>query len=343
MGRARSLAAVVLAAAILGVPGGASATAGVTIDRLAGANRYGTAAAIADATFGDVTVALLATGEAFPDALAAAYVAGANPGPVVLTPRAGVSQETLDALRAVAAEGVIIVGGNEAVDPNVQTQLQAAGYAVNRIAGTDRYETAANLARALPAASIGQLGTQGRTAILASGEKFPDALAAGPISYFAGFPILLTQHATLPAPTANALRDLGIDHVVVLGGEVAVSSAVTAQLAAAGLSFERVGGANRMETAAQLADWAMTRLAWGAVHANLARGDEFADALSGGPNGGEERAPLLLTGNANDLSAPTAAWLNQHQATLQSIHVFGGTQAVSAATAEAARQAAGGI
>lgn len=340
--RTKHLAAAIVAATTFAVGGTAFATADVTVTRLDGANRYGTAAAIADGTFPDAPIAMVATGETFPDALAAAYVAGANPGPIVLTPKGGVAQQTLDGLAAVGAQGVIIVGGNEAVSPNVATQLTNAGYQVDRIFGTDRYDTAAQLARALPPEAIGELGNEGRTAIIASGENYPDALAAGPVSYWAGFPILLTQQGALPASTSSTLDDLGIENAIVLGGEAAVGTAVTTQLTTAGISWDRIGGANRMETATLLADWALDNLGWNATHVNLARGDNFADALAGGPNGGEEEAPILLTGNANDLSTATHDWLDDNKAAVRSIHLYGGTAAISNATAEAARTAAGG-
>ena len=58
------------------------------------------------------------------------------------------------------------------------------------------------------------------------GEGFADALTAGPLAYNNEFPILLTAPGSLRAETDAALADLGIDHVIIVGGTAAVSQAV---------------------------------------------------------------------------------------------------------------------
>ena len=73
---------------------------------------------------------------------------------------------------------------------------------------------------------------------------------------------------------------------------------------------------------------------------NLARGDGFADALAGGPHGGEERAPILLTASVDDLTTATRDFLRSRAGTISSIDVLGDTTAVSDAVVEQARTAA---
>lgn len=338
----RRAAALVIAAATFLATGVASATAGVTSSRLQGADRYGTAEAIATGTYGDITVAVIATGENYPDALAAAYLTGANQGPILLNPTATLRQDVVDTLTAMKAEGVQVVGGTAAINDSVVAQLKSKGFAVERIAGADRYGTAKAIAKTLPAAGIGELGTGGRTAIVASGENFPDALAGGPIAHAAGFPILLTRQASLPAETSQAISDLGIKQVLLLGGTAAVSATVESQLLAAGVTVRRIFGVDRQGTAAAIADLAVNELKWTGTHVNLARGDAFPDALAGGPHGGQEKAPILLTVSPTTLGTGAQGWLSAHQSTVSGIHVYGGTAAVSDATVTAARQAAGG-
>ena len=100
-------------------------------------------------------------------------------------------------------------------------------FAVQRLAGADRYETAAAIAR-----QQGD-GPEG-LALLASGEAFPDALAAGALAAAEQVPLLLTARDALPEATEAALRDLGVTEVVVAGGTAAVTPAVTDRLAALG-------------------------------------------------------------------------------------------------------------
>ena len=153
--RARSLAvsvgaaAIMSAAVIVAIVGQPStALVGTTTSRIAGADRYQTAAQIATATFSHVNTVVLASGQNFPDGLAASGLAGADNAPVLLTPTAQLSSASANAIAALGAHNVIIVGGANAVSTGVQNQLTALGYTVTRIAGSDRYATAAMVAPA---------------------------------------------------------------------------------------------------------------------------------------------------------------------------------------------------
>jgi putative cell wall-binding protein len=87
----------------------------------------------------------------------------------------------------------------------------------------DRYGTAALLAtEAYPAGAD--------VVLVASGENFPDALAAAPLAAFYDAPIVLTQRDSLPAVTAAALAELDPGDVIVLGGTAAVGQAVFNEL-----------------------------------------------------------------------------------------------------------------
>ena len=193
---------------------------------------------------------------------------------------------------------------------------------------------------AFPGDFVGQLGDGGRTAVVASGEGFADALAGAPISFSESFPVLLTPRATLSGQTATAFTNLGIKQVVLLGGTAAVSPAVEAEIARKGIRVIRIAGSDRTATAASIADFEVDDLGYQAAHVNLARGDQFADALAGGPHEGTERAPLLLTTGPGSLGAASTTWLRGRSAQVATIDVLGGATAVSDATVEAARRAA---
>ena len=317
----------------------AGATAAVDVERLAGPDRHATAAAVAVAAFPDgATDAVLARGDSFPDALAGSYLAGVVGGPVLLTAGDQLSDDASDALADLQVDTVHILGGTGAVSAAVASELGKDGYTVDRVAGSTRYATAAEIAGRGEAA--GELDGD-RTAIVASGEGFPDALAAGPLAASAGFPILLSQTLSLAPETASALIELDIEHVLVLGGTAAISDDVVADIAATGASTERLAGENRAATATKIADFAIERLTWPGAAAGLARGDAFPDGLAAGPLGGMQRAPILLT-DPTALSAETGTWLTEHADTIAAITVFGGDAAVSDDALDAARLAAGG-
>ncbi len=166
-----------------------------------------------------------------------------------------------------------------------------------RIAGADRYDTAAAISR-----SGWAPGTS--TVLLATGTDWPDALASTPLSRKLDAPLLLTRPGRLPAETAAEIARLRPREIVVLGGEAAVSSEVASEAAAAAgpspTSIRRIGGANRYETAAMIA-------AEVGVGSNgrviVASGLSPADAISIAPYAGRSLTPVLL---ARPSSVPTA-------------------------------------
>lgn len=328
----------------------AAATPNVSVNRYSGPDLYGTAQSIAQATFpsglGASTVtAVLATGDNFPDALDAAYLAGRLHAPILLTPTNSLSSETLSALQAIGATGVDIVGGPLAVSDSVESQLQSDGYQVDRIFGQTEYDTAAAIAELFPANFIGSLGSGGRTAIVASGENFQDAMSGGPASYIGSFPILLTPYASLAPQTQSALQQLGIKQVLMLGGSLAISPMVNQQIQSMGISIVQEAGADATQTATDLASLEITPIAQGGMGfpgstVELARGDFFSDGLAGGPQGGQDLAPMLLTEDPNTLGSYTTSWLQANASTVGTINVLGGTLAIASSTATAAQSAA---
>ncbi len=334
-------AALILGATVATTAASASATTGVTASRLAGSDRYATAATIAEASFqsGSAEV-IIASGLDYPDALAASYADGQLHAPVLLTDPNNLPSATQSALSALHASGAEVIGGTAAVSANVVSQLQAAGLTVQRISGADRYATAAAVAQAFPTNLIGSYGTGGPTAIVTSGLSYADALAGGPMAAKDSFPVLLTDPSSLSSPTQSALTNLGIKQVILLGGTAAVSSGVQTQITNMGISVTRIGGADRTQTATMVADFEAQNLGWTLTHVNLARGNDFADALAGASHAGLETAPIILTEDPNTLGSYTTSWLQTNSATIATIHVFGGTAAVSDATVSAAQSAA---
>jgi len=197
--------------------------------RIAGANRFATAVAIASQGLGDPPTAVLVTGTDFPDALSAgaASMAIGNSGPeagpaarpaaVLLTAGAAMPAETAQWLSAHPPAMKFAVGGAAAsADPGA-----------TRIAGQNRYETAQLVAeRFFPSPSV---------AAVASGTSFADALSGGAHALKVGAPLLLTAPTALPSSTQGYLsaRKASIARGVIYGGSAAVSSGVANSIAIA--------------------------------------------------------------------------------------------------------------
>ena len=331
--RNRSLAALATAALAVGAAGGlisppVGAAEGFTLERVAGNDRYQTAAAIAaDAFPGGSDEVVLATGLDAADALAGGYLAGVLRAPILLTERDSLPASTASSLEGLDAETVHILGGTGAVSQAVQAQLESDGYTVRRIAGQNRYETAQRVATVQTQAGPGEVDGD-ITALLVNGHAFADALAAGPLAYAERLPIVLTTGDRLSPEARAALESLSIEHVVVVGGTGVISRATVDQVEDLGIDTTRIAGQNRYETAADFADYASAAAGWDGTGVDLALGERFADALAGGPAAGEAGRPIILTASTS-LSRAAADWLEDNADTLTEGRVFGGSGAVA--------------
>lgn len=307
--------------------------------RVGGAERTGTAAEAAREAFPDgADAAVVAVDRRFPDALAGSRLAGRVEGPVLLTAQDALSAPTEEVLDELGVGRVYVLGGPEAVSEPVAGQLRDLGYEVQRIGGVDRYETA----RLIAGYDGGEGGAHESTALLATGERFPDALAGGPLAFAGGSPLLLSPSDELSEYAAEALTDpgVGVERVLVLGGEAAVAEGVVDEVEALGVEVERVAGADRTATAAVVAERTSELLEWPGDRVLLASGGDFADALTAAPLAGRAQAPLLLTHHGGRLGQPTRGYLDQRCDDLEEVTVVGGPAVVTPATASTARGAA---
>jgi len=95
----------------------------IQVSRIAGENRYGTAAAVSKIKFpAGAEVAFVVTGTDYPDALTVGPLAGTD-GPILLTQRDRLPQETADELRRLKVKRVVIVGGLAAVSAQVEKDI----------------------------------------------------------------------------------------------------------------------------------------------------------------------------------------------------------------------------
>jgi cell wall-associated NlpC family hydrolase len=205
-----------------------AALPGASVTRVQGADRYATAALLSSATYGPgVPVAYLATGAAFPDAMTAA-AAAAGRGPVLLVPGHGLSAPTSAELNRLQPHQVVIVGGRSAVPMAAQTLLTwvLRSSMVRRVAGADRYATAAAVADAAYPAGAAAV-------YLATGTNFPDALTAAAAAAGRG-PVLLVPAVGAASAAAAEVGRLGPARIVLVGGTAAVSDAAAAEVSLGG-------------------------------------------------------------------------------------------------------------
>lgn len=253
---------------------------------LAGISRYQTAVEISSAMYQRADVAVLVSGEQYPDALAAAPYAAKYGAPILLTTRGKLSVETLRELGRLQVKKVILLGGTVAVSDQVEKDLVNAGYKdIQRIYGVSRYETAAKIATEV----VFETG-KAKHVFLVSGENFPDALAVGSAAAKEGIPILLTTEKRLHATTREALGSLGVEEVTIIGGNLAISDQVEQALLSMDIKVHRIQGTSRFGTATEVGKKFFPH-STGAIIVN---GRTFADALAAAPYGGKLGMPTIL-------------------------------------------------
>jgi putative cell wall-binding protein len=216
--------------ALVAAAGTAGATSTATVTRIAGTDRYDTAAQLAAKAFPNgATNVIIASGAAahFPDALSGNYLAGQLNAPILLTSSTGaMPASTTNALTALHPTKVYILGDANAVPTAQETALTTAGYTVVRLGGTDRYQTNLKVLQA-----VGSAGTVGgvTTGIVASGANFPDALSAGPLAFASKLPIILTDPVAPSSTVATAISRMpaSIVDVAVRAGPSSAAVSVT--------------------------------------------------------------------------------------------------------------------
>lgn len=284
--------------------------------RLAGTDRIDTAIEISQEGHpgGGATAAVLARADAFPDALAGAPLAIAEGGPMLLTGSASLDPRVEEELRRAVLPGgtVFVLGGTNALSPAVEASLRSAGLVPRRLAGTDRYETAVAVARALGSP---------RTLLLATGRNFPDAVVSGAAAGQRSAAVLFTDDRRMPPATADYLR--GSTTVYAVGDQAATAAPSAIPLR----------GDNRYDTAVVVA-----RTFFGNENMpkqmGVATGANFPDALAGSAlvtmDGG---GPLLLT-LPDALPHSVAEYIADYVVPVEAIYIYGDTGAVGEPVAD---------
>jgi len=214
---------------------------------------------------------------------------------------------------------------------------------VIRLAGTDRYNTACDIAtEAYPLWSgVGEC-------VIACGEDahIVDALSASGLCGVLDAPLLLTRQASLPSRVKGMLSKMSdtLD-VYIIGSTAAVSAAVANEIAAMPTVHEviRVQGQDRYDTATAVAGRMDALNGNGVPHANVlvANGADpasFYDALALSPVAAQMGYPILLVRKVTPLPEATIEYMFNELSSPR-VYIAGGPNVVS----EGVRTQLGGL
>lgn len=168
--------------------------------------------------------AVVASGMFYMDALSSVPYAHQMQAPIVLVTKNTVPPVIADLL-SKQMKDAIIVGGANTIAPQNKANLEALlGKTIERITGADRYAVSANVSNRL---------VKVEDAIVTSGEKWSDALVAGPLAQKRNAPVLLTAKKSLPSPIVAYLdTHKNLKSLITVGGSASIGEGVRTQLKA---------------------------------------------------------------------------------------------------------------
>jgi putative cell wall-binding protein len=290
----------------------------IPTDRIQGADRYASAAAVSRAAFsGTAPVVIVASGETFPDALAAGPLAVKLGGPLLLTHGAALDASTQAEILRLKPQSVVIAGGSGSVSDAVATQLAKLTSSVARVGGIDRYETARKLA------SYGF--STAPTVYVASGDGFADALPASAAAGALDAPMLLVRGASdaADADTIAMLKTLKTQHTRIIGGPGVFTDGQLNSIKINVADTRRISGSDRFATSVAVSKDAYTDTS----HAYIVNGMDFPDGLVTGPLAALTKSPVYLS---NGDCVDRAVLTDMDRLGVSKLSLIGGTGALTA-------------
>lgn len=259
--------------------------------------------------------AVLVRDDDYPDALVAGPLAANYNAPILMTPTKQVPHRVVDALRTHGFTKVILVGNSGAISAGAASQLQNAGFQVQRLGGQDRYRTAGAVADHLLAAR----GRDKSDVYLATGVDYPDALSASSAAIKNVGVVLLTPRRTVDGTSQGWMNSAKAAKVVAVGGPAVAAAERSVHL------DEKQVGVDRYETAEKVASAYFPpnpgRIA-------VATGKDFPDATLAASLTARTGSPLVLT-RTDTLTKPTTQFLTRNRASVRKVDVVGGKAAVT--------------
>lgn len=184
---------------------------GLTPERIAGVDRYDTSIKVAEklGTSGEIVVV---TGENYPDAISIAPIAAKKNMPIILSPAEDITDSIKSYLKDKKISKTYIIGNYEEISENVEKYFENSV----RITGYDKYEKNINILKYF------YKDIDLNTVYFATGEDYPDALAASVLAQKTSSPVILTDRYTQWI-TRDFISSKVINTVIILGGYGAIS------------------------------------------------------------------------------------------------------------------------
>lgn len=258
--------------------------------RLYGIDRYETAAKIAQEGWkGTSEYAVLSAGmdENLVDALAAAPLAKLKNAPILLTEGDVLNKYAEIELERLGVKTVYVTTGDKVITKKVLDRLAELNVIVVPLGGSDRYETALNIAK--------EMGSFDKF-VVATAWNNADALSVASIAAAKGMPIILSDVNKIPDSVMSYIDSVkgNVAQTYVLGGTGALTDNVKNSLPNA----TRIGGVDRFDTNREVLKTFANDLKYSKTYLANGENNHLADALAGSPLAALTSSPVVLTGTS---------------------------------------------
>ncbi|WP_294684575.1 cell wall-binding repeat-containing protein [uncultured Finegoldia sp.] len=155
---------------------------------------------------------------------------------------------------------------------------------VKRISGVDREQTAIEVSK-----KMFKDGTN--KVVLANKNNYSDVLTAAPFAKANNASLLYISSNSISKEVMSEIARLKAKEITIIGGEKSVNEGLKKELEKRNFKVERLSGADRYKTSAQIASKLITDKT---TTLEIASGENYADALSLNNAAEKDKAPILL-------------------------------------------------
>lgn len=253
--------------------------------RISGSNRFSTAVEVSKINYKKSETVILANSEKATDILTTSPLAESLECPVLYTKDNAIPEETISEMERLGVKRVIVIGGKKSVSDSVFKELSSK-YELNRVAGSDRFDTANKIAK-----EVVKRSSEKKKAIMVSSESYVDALTISSLATKENIPIVITNSKNLSEKTEEFLKNNEIKEIVYVGGNNSISNEVQKETEKKGIkTVARYAGKDRYETATIISNNVRPDSDF-SVYVN---GENLSDAITANSLCANLKSPILL-------------------------------------------------
>ncbi len=270
--------------------------------RISGTDRYATATAISTRAYKTSSHVVIANAHSYVDALPGSSLANALKAPILLATKDDIPSATLVELNRLKPREAYILGGEAVLSKTLESKLTHLGLKVTRLGGANRHATSELIYR-----TFAQLKPN---APVAFSVNEVDAVASGAYRKDAVGLIYIN-----PITPSTFAANLTVEKTAIGG-----NARITEDLYTALGCSQRIGGSDRYDTAALLAEKS------GYKKAFLVNSTAFIDAFTVGTLSFVEQSAILLT-EKEAIPQRTRNYIEKNR--ISDITLIGGTNVLS--------------